>query len=547
MKRCPQCGKQYPDSEDFCDTDGSKLATEGAGRATTVMPEAPSGEEGGALECPVCGGRAQPGEVICNFCGTRLAPPDASAPPPSRPAPLSRLTPENFVPAHDRIDEHSGPGGIADPPTDDSNFDDHNRVEGRGIFGLLGFALAAIVALAAGAWFALYLSRRNPAPVAQASPSASPSPAMAAAPEVELARSMPIQVRGDLAGSLDRSPDALRKTFDSGKDGLMTVYKGALDSDSSAHDGMVVRLHIAPDGTVTGGAVRVSTSPDPSLDAEVIRTMSGWKFPPAKGGPVDADFPVLFASGPAEAARVESNLNTKLASLGPNEAPEYAFAPSTPAASATPAEAAASPPAASASPEMASAPSPAAAAAAPSPEEASAPSPAAIAPESTPAASARRRRRRSEEMASTAPPAHMRQPPLSDRVATAISAHRRLRHVQTNTNGSAVTLSGKVFDNNDKMLAERIARGVSGVSSVSNYIATSTGEWAQNQARIARELQNAGLSGVNVKVIGRSAYLSGQVKTDMDRQRAVTVAEQAAPVKVRENLITVAPGSMFGF
>jgi osmotically-inducible protein OsmY len=141
----------------------------------------------------------------------------------------------------------------------------------------------------------------------------------------------------------------------------------------------------------------------------------------------------------------------------------------------------------------------------------------------------------------------MRQPPLSDRVATAISANRRLRHVQTYTNGNAVTLSGKVFDSNDKTLAERIARGVGGVSSVSNYITTSTDEWAQNQARIARELQNAGLSGVSVKVIGSSAYLSGQVKTDLDKQRAVTVAEQAAPVKVRENLITVAPGSMFGF
>jgi osmotically-inducible protein OsmY len=141
----------------------------------------------------------------------------------------------------------------------------------------------------------------------------------------------------------------------------------------------------------------------------------------------------------------------------------------------------------------------------------------------------------------------MRQPPLSDRVATAISANRRLRHVQTYTNGSVVTLSGKVFDDNDKMLAERIARNVSGVSTVNNYIETSTGDWARTQARIERELQNAGLSGVNVKVIGNSAYLSGQVKTDLDRQRAVTVAEQAAPVKVRENLITVAPGSVFGF
>ena len=530
MKRCPQCGKQYPDSEEFCDTDGGKLTAEAAGCVTTVMPEALAAEQPGVSECPVCGGKAQPGEMICNFCGTRLGSPETSAVAPSPATSRSRLTPENFVPAHDRIGDPTGSGAIGGGPSDYSDFDDSNRVEGRGIFGLLGFAIAAIVALAAGAWFALYLSRGKPTPVAQASPAASPSPAMAAAPTVELARNIPIQVSGDLAGSLDRNPSALRKTFDANKGDLAKVYGSALDSDSSERDGMLVRLHIMPDGAVASGSVRVSTAPNPSLDAEVIRSVSGWKFPPAKSGPVDADFPILFATSPGDAASIASNLSTKVASLGPNESPEYAFAPSTPAAAPTPVVAASPPP------EVASAPGPVAPAVA-------------AAPESRPAPTERaaRRKRRSEEMASTAPPAHMRQPPLSDRVATAISANRRLRHVQTYTNGSAVTLSGKVFDENDKTLAERIARGVSGVSTVSNYISTSTGDWARTQARIQQELQNAGLSGVNVKVIGDNAYLSGQVKTSLDKQRAVTVAEQVARVKVRENLITVAPGSVFGF
>lgn len=530
MKRCPQCGRQYPDSEEFCDTDGGKLTGAGDARATTVMPEALAGEQLGVLECPVCGGRAQPGEVICHFCGTRLTAPETSAVPPSPTTSPTRLTPENYVPAHDRIEYPTGSGAIGEPP-DYSEFDDSNRVEGRGIFGLLGFAIAAIVALAAGALFALYLSRRKPTPVAQASPSAASSPAMGAAPMVELAKSIPIQVSGDLAGSLERNPSSLRKTFEANKGDLAKIYGSALDSDSLTRDGMLVRLHIMPDGTVGGGAVRVSTALHPSLDAEVIRSVSGWKFPPAKGGPVNADFPILFATTPAAAASLDSSLSAKVASLGPNETPEYAFAPSTPAAAPTPV-ASASPP-----PEVASAPSPLAPAVAPAPELKRAPAERA----------ARHKRRRSEEMASTAPPAHMRQPPLSDQVATAISAHRRLRHVQTYTNGSAVTLSGKVFDDNDKMLAERIARGVTGVSTVSNYITTSTGDWARTQARIQRELQNAGLSGVNVKIIGHSAYLSGQVKTSMDKQRAVTVAEQVAPVKVRENLITVTPGSVFGF
>jgi osmotically-inducible protein OsmY len=119
--------------------------------------------------------------------------------------------------------------------------------------------------------------------------------------------------------------------------------------------------------------------------------------------------------------------------------------------------------------------------------------------------------------------------------------------VQAYSSGSTVTLFGKVFDDNDKLAAARSARRVSGVSAVINNLTTDEQEWAQNQARIQRELQNAGLDGVTVKVIGHDAYLNGEVKTDLDRQRAVTIAEAAAPVKVRTNLIRVAPGNVFGF
>ena len=96
-------------------------------------------------------------------------------------------------------------------------------------------------------------------------------------------------------------------------------------------------------------------------------------------------------------------------------------------------------------------------------------------------------------------------------------------------------------------MAERTVRGTDGVSAVVNNVTTDTQQWEQNQTLIAQALQNAGLDSVQVKVIGRDAYLSGQVKTELDRERAVTVAQAAAPVKVRENLITVAIGNMFGF
>src|SRR6516162_1698858 len=71
MKSCPQCGKQYPDSEGFCETDGTPLVGDfPRGRLTTPMGEEAHEEPG--LECPVCGGKALPGEVRCNYCGARL-------------------------------------------------------------------------------------------------------------------------------------------------------------------------------------------------------------------------------------------------------------------------------------------------------------------------------------------------------------------------------------------------------------------------------------------------------------------------------------------
>src|SRR5260370_17714063 len=102
MKSCPRCGKAYPDTETFCENDGSALAQGGA-RETTVMAgdEEPAGQPAGVIECPVCGGKAEPGELICNFCGTRLAPDagQASGASPARRA----VTPETLSPSPHRI------------------------------------------------------------------------------------------------------------------------------------------------------------------------------------------------------------------------------------------------------------------------------------------------------------------------------------------------------------------------------------------------------------------------------------------------------------
>lgn len=513
MKICPRCGKQFPDIELFCETDGTALVASGgqtAGpRVTTVMPPAPGQTaEAEPIECPRCGGKAQPGELICNFCGAQLAP----APPPSQPSftpppPTgTRVTLENFSPAQER----PGPREMGtEAPLPPEGLEEQNG--GRRILSVLGFSIAAILALIGGAWFALYLSgKHHAAPVAKET--ASPSPAAVASPTVDLAKTISIQVAGDLAGTMFRDEDSMRKVFDSDKAGLLDAYRHELASDSTLRDGMILRLHIVADGSVSQSTILTSTAPNPSLDAAVVSATSRWKFASASSTGVDADFPIIFTTNPADVAGIESNLNTKLASLGPSTTPEYppsAVTAATPAATATP------------SPAVAAVPSE-------------------VAPIPTPAP---RRHRPPAVVASVPKPPKIS---LLTRVNEQLAADRKLRRVHAFTTGGTVTLSGKVFDDNDKLLAERTVRHVSGVTGVVNDLTTDTQEWAQNQARIQQELQNAGLTGVTVKVIGNSAYLSGEVKTDLERQRAVTIAESAAPVKVRENLIRVAIGSIFG-
>jgi len=372
--------------------------------------------------------------------------------------------------------------------------------------------------LAAGAWFALYLGKHP-----------SPSSETTSQPTVRLATQAPLRVEGDVAGPLPRDADSLLKAFDGNKAGLANAYSNILSSTPSMSDGMAIRLHILPDGTVDNPAVKLSTAGNPSFDAEVVEAMKSWKFNPVNGSGVTADYHVIFAPSASVATTVESDLNTKLASLSPSEPPEYALSP----LGATPAVAETSP-----TPVASPAAAPTTVAAIPPP--ASIPN-----PEATRAARHRvRRRPPAPPVVAAVPPP---KPPLIERVNDELRTNRRLRRVQAYTNGSVVTIFGKVFDDNDRLLAEREVRSTDGVSAVVNNLTTDTQQWERNQTLISQALQNAGLNDVAVKVIGRDAYLSGKVKTDLDRERAVTVAQGAAPVKVRENLITVSIGNMFGF
>jgi len=504
MKKCPSCSRTYPDNETFCEADGVALI-----KADPAFVESGVPTVGEIIECPVCGGRAEPGEVICNFCGARLtAEPGTAAGPEPQPSASQRPGQSRTVVASARPDRFSGrlTGQMPESEPDGA---------GHGSFTVLGYVAAALVALVGGAWLALHLSSRGPVQeAATASPAAAvtPAPASTVGPLVALANTVAVQVRGESSSAVERSPDAMRKVFEDGKGALLDAYKRALGGDATTNDGMIVRVRTMPDGSVGEAAVRTSTTPNPSLDAEVIRNISGWSYVPFTGGQVEVDYPIIFAHDAGEQASIESALATRLASLGTNEAPEYGSSvAASPAASPNPAAAAAPPE---------SAPTAAAA---------------------TPPARAHPRRLARE-------PRPVATPSLRDRVTEALRSNRNLGRVQFYTNpGGGVVLFGKVFDEKGKAFAEHVVRGVPGVTSVVDNLTTDADTWRQQQAQVQSQLANAGLESVTVKIIGHDAFLSGEVTTDAEKDRAVTITEGAAPVIVRTNLITVKPGSVFGF
>jgi TonB family protein len=524
MKTCPRCARSYPDAESFCEADGTALVTASA-PATAPMGET----DDGPIECPVCGGKSEPGELMCNFCGARLRDSAGAAPAGARKpvrgasaaggaAGASRRRPETYVPAQDRLTATEFTPPI--PPDEEVVEEPRRR-----LVSIIGYSAAAVVALAAGAWLALHLSSGpaiSPPKTVEASPAATASPAaVASGPTVDLAHSVPIQTNGESSAVPERNVDAARKVFEASKNALLDMYRGLLAGGSAIDDGMMVRLTVAPSGLVTAAAVRTSTAPNPELDAAAAKTMMGWTFPPINGGEVSADYPVIFARDAAQAGAIDSALASRVAALGATASPEYAFVA----------------PAAAPSPKT-EASAPLMPAAAPSPAtEASAP----LVPEAAPAAPRPKRHRR--ELASARPPKSN----LLERVQAALHSNRRLNRVNAYTSGSVVTLYGKAFNDDDKRIAVRTARGVSGVTDVIDQTTTDEAMWASRQQQISQALAAAGLNGVTVKVIGHDAYLDGEVANALDRERAVTIVEGAAPVKVRTNLIRVAPGRVFGF
>ena len=134
---------------------------------------------------------------------------------------------------------------------------------------------------------------------------------------------------------------------------------------------------------------------------------------------------------------------------------------------------------------------------------------------------------------------------LMNRVTAALRSSDRLNGAKAYTAApGVVVLYGMVFDDKDRALAEQTANGVSGVNQVVDNLRTKTGKWFQEEERINTQLQMNGFNDVQVRVIGPEVYLSGQVTSQAEKQRAANVVASVSNKQIN-NMIWVQPGSMF--
>jgi osmotically-inducible protein OsmY len=134
---------------------------------------------------------------------------------------------------------------------------------------------------------------------------------------------------------------------------------------------------------------------------------------------------------------------------------------------------------------------------------------------------------------------------LMNRVTAALRTNDRLNGAKAYTAApGVVVLYGMVFDDKDRALAEQTANSVPGVNQVVDNLRTKTGKWYQEEERIDLQLQMNGFNDVQVKVVGPYVYLSGQVTSQAEKQRAANVVGSVSNLQIN-NMIWVQPGSMF--
>jgi len=139
---------------------------------------------------------------------------------------------------------------------------------------------------------------------------------------------------------------------------------------------------------------------------------------------------------------------------------------------------------------------------------------------------------------------HVRHKPpswvLQSKVQLTMEADPRFKNVRvTVTQPGVIVIEGQVFDQTTQAAAGQTVASVEGVKRVINALTTQTLHWLDEQVRVNAALAQAGYTLVSVKVIGQTAYLSGQVSTDLDKQKVATIVLSTAPdLEIGTNLIT---------
>jgi len=131
---------------------------------------------------------------------------------------------------------------------------------------------------------------------------------------------------------------------------------------------------------------------------------------------------------------------------------------------------------------------------------------------------------------------------LMKKVERALKADKRLKGADCYTAApGVVVLYGKVFDDDARTLAEKTARKVHGVNKVVNTLGTITGQWLEQEARINDTLRLNGFENASVRVIGSDVYLSGQVKSAAEKERAARVVSTISNLRVVNFMSVVIP------
>ncbi len=99
-----------------------------------------------------------------------------------------------------------------------------------------------------------------------------------ASPVAGIGQSGPSASRSGISGKASRSREEIELVFDKNKGAIFALYNRALRRDPSLEGKLVLRLTIAPDGTVTNCEVVSSELGDPELERKLVQRVKLFRF-----------------------------------------------------------------------------------------------------------------------------------------------------------------------------------------------------------------------------------------------------------------------------